>query len=204
MNASVTAVDLGRIGPGFADPALQSQAVFRATLQVLARPGTIQALRRDEPLPRGADAAAALVLLALLDHDCRLWLSPSLARGDAGAWLRFHTGCRIVDAPAAARFAWIAGVGELPSLADFAQGSEFEPETAATCIVQVREMVEGSGWTLGGPGIRGRRRLEVEGLGADFVRQWRVNHASFPCGVDLLLTAGSMLAGLPRTCSIED
>jgi len=138
----------------------------------------------------------------LLDQDCTLWLSPSLAGSAAAAWLRFHTGCRVVERAADAQFAWIAGVHELPRLDAFAQGSEFEPEKSTTCVVQVDALESHGGWTLRGPGVDRACGLAVAGLGDDFAAQWHDNHARFPCGVDLLFSAGERLAGMPRTTRI--
>lgn len=199
----MSTIDLSQIGPGFADLALGSQAVFRTTLQALSCPGQILTVSEEAPPPPYVHAAAALALLALLDQDCALWLSPTLVRSPAAAWLRFHTGCRIAERAADAQFAWIADVAELPALDEFAQGSEFEPEESTTCVVQVDSLENDRGWTLQGPGINGAFRLAVAGLGDDFVTQWQDNHARFPCGVDLLFTAGEHLAGLPRTTRIK-
>lgn len=197
-------IDLERVGPGFGNEALGSQAVFRAALRALAEPGRLQRVTSDACHPEGGAPAAAALLLALLDPDCTLWLAPSLARGSAQAWLRFHTGCRIVRHPQEARFAW-ADARELPDLSEFAQGSEFDPETSTTCIVQVDALSEdASGWCLRGPGIREQRGLRVDGLGREFVAQWRANARAFPAGIDVLLCAGEEMAGLARTTRIED
>ena len=199
----MNAIDLNQLGPGFADLALGSQAVFRTTLQALSCPGQILTMPKEAPPPPGVHAAAALALLALLDQDCALWLSPSLVRGPAAAWLRFHTGCRIVEHAADADFAWVASVSELPPLEVFAQGSEFEPEKSTTCVVQVDSLESDRGWTLQGPGINGACSLSVAGLDDDFVGRWQENHVRFPCGVDLLFSAGEHLAGLSRTTHIR-
>jgi alpha-D-ribose 1-methylphosphonate 5-triphosphate synthase subunit PhnH len=198
----MSGVDLRQIGPGFSDLALGSQAVFRTTLQALSHPGQILTMSQEAAPPHGAHAAAALALLALLDQDCSLWLSPALVGSAAAAWLRFHTGCRIAERAADAQFAWIANANELPALKAFAQGSEFEPEKSTTCVVQVDALENGVGWTLHGPGINGVRKLAVPGLGEDFIAQWQDNHGRFPCGVDLLFSAGELLVGMPRTTRI--
>lgn len=196
------AVDLRGVASAFSDPALGSQAVFRVVLQALSRPGRVRDVPSDAQHPDGAAPAAAALLLALLDPDCALWMAPRLAAGPAGAWLRFHTGCRIVEDPARADFAW-ADADQLPALDVFAQGREFEPEAGATCVVQVRALTEGGGWRLRGPGILDAARLGVEGLPDDFTEQWRANSARFPRGVDLLLCAGASLAGLSRTTRVD-
>lgn len=195
-------IDLSAVGPAFGDPPLASQAAFRAALDALARPGRIQRVVSDAQHPSGAVPSAAALALALLDPDCTLWLAPRLAQGSAAAWLSFHTGCRIVSELRAAQFLW-SDADQLPPLEALAQGSEFEPESSATCFVQVAALQAGAGWRLTGPGIEQAEHLTVRGLSATFVAQWCANHASFPRGVDLLLCAGEYVAGLPRTTALE-
>ncbi|MBN2691628.1 MAG: phosphonate C-P lyase system protein PhnH [Burkholderiaceae bacterium] len=204
MSAADTS-SLLSITPGFSDLAQGSQRVFRAALDALSRPGRIQTVRSDARIPFGtAHGAAANVLLALLDQDCTLWLSPSLASDPAAAYLRFHTGCQIVHAPEQAQFVWAANGAELPALDTLANGTEYAPEFGATCLVQVDALDDTAGWTLRGPGIRDTQRLAVQGLPSNFVAQWTACQTHFPQGVDMLLSAGDRLAGLPRTTRIED
>lgn len=192
------------ITPGFSDLAQGSQMVFRTTLDALSRPGLIQTVRSDAQIPAGAHPAAANVLLALLDQDCTLWLSASLRQGSAASYLRFHTGCQIMDAPEQAQFIWTASEPELPPLDTLRTGTEYEPELGATCIVQVDALSNDTGWTLRGPGIRATQRLAVQGLAADFTAQWADCQSHFPQGLDMLLTAGEKMVGLSRTTRIED
>jgi alpha-D-ribose 1-methylphosphonate 5-triphosphate synthase subunit PhnH len=208
MNALV---DLATIGAGFSDEARGSQAVFRAVLQALSHPGRPVTIAHDAQVPSRGHAASAGILLALMDADSRLWVSPALAASDAPAWLRFHTGCSVVDDPREAQFAWLAGsCNELPPLGAFAQGSQSYPDTSTTCVIDVKafaadDPVIGSAahWTLRGPGIAGASRLAVDGLPPDFLRQWAANHAAFPRGVDLLLATPGQVLGLPRTTRID-
>ena len=200
---------LNELGRGFADPALCSQSVFRHALDALSLPGRIAVLDASGPLknmqtPRGAHPAAAALLLALLDQDCKLWLSGGFSHSDAAAWLRFHTGCSIVQDPAQADFAWVAQAAELPLLARFSQGSAEYPDLSATFVIQVDSLqAQGSGWTLSGPGIEGSTQLHVGGLSPDFCSQRRAEQAHFPCGLDFLFTHGLSLVGLPRTTQLE-
>ncbi len=201
----MNATHLSTLGAGFADPALGSQAVFRAALQALSHPGRIVDLPHDAQTPPQGHGASAALLLALLDPDCRLWLSPSLAGTEAAGWLRFHTGCVLAGEPAEAQFAWIAEGDEAPALERFAQGSDADPDRSATCVLDVSALAEGAatGWTLRGPGIQAEARLAVEGLGAGFAAQWRANHAAFPRGVDVFFATPTQIAGLPRSTRIE-
>jgi len=196
---------LQRVRPGFDDPVMDSQAVFRRVLQALSMPGRVVEIPVRATLPecRGGSAAAQ-ALLALLDSKCSLWLSPSLQGSDAEAWLRFHTGCRCVSDPAQAQFLWLAAGDEWPSLAGLGHGTDESPDQSATCVMEVKSLHgdAGQGWLLQGPGIPGEQALSVQGMPVDFEAQWAANHALFPRGVDVLLAAQGELAGLPRTSRI--
>lgn len=195
-------VDLVGVGSGFADPVFESQAAFRGCLDALATPGSVVSLGAGlESLPDLHPAASAL-LLALLDQDTRLWLSPGLAAGRTAANLKFHTGCSLAASPGEADFALVANVDELPSLEAFSAGSEEYPERSATIVLQVPAILD-SGWRLTGPGIRNETRLSVPALGDGFIAQWGRNRARFPRGIDLYLVCGETLCGLPRTTHIE-
>ncbi|WP_026436241.1 phosphonate C-P lyase system protein PhnH [Acidovorax sp. JHL-9] len=202
----MTARVLSALGAGFSSEALGSQKVFRAVLQALSQPGQPVHLDHDAEVPAAGNGASAAALLALLDSDCTLWLSPRLAASDAGPWLRFHTGCQLVLNPGQARFAWVAQGDALPPLSTFAQGSDAYPDQSATCFVDVDRLAVGGGghglWRLSGPGIRTAQHLQVSGLPADFERQWADNHAAFPRGVDALLATATHVAGLSRTTRI--
>ena len=194
---------LASLGAGFSNEAFGSQAVFRAVLQALSHPGRTVAVEHDAQAPAVGHSASAAVLLALLDSDCTLWLSPKLAASDAGAWLRFHTGCTVVADAAQARFVWVAQGDALPALNRLALGTDIYPDQSATCVVDVSRAattVDASdAWHLRGPGIQEVAALQVDGLPDDFEAQWAANHAMFPRGVDLLLGTPDHIVGLPRT-----
>jgi alpha-D-ribose 1-methylphosphonate 5-triphosphate synthase subunit PhnH len=197
--------DLQHVVPGFDDPVAGSQAVFRHALQALSLPGRVVTLPRLGRLPAGGQAAAASLWLALLDSDCTLWLSASLRDADAPAWLRFHTGCRIVDELSQARFVWLAAGDAWPGLSEMAAGSDEYPDQSATCVMEMSRLQADAGgpWQLSGPGILGTQGLHAQGLPDDFVAQWQANHAAFPRGVDVFLTTATELVGLPRSTRLQ-
>lgn len=200
-------VQLSALGAGFSSEALGSQGVFRAVLRALSQPGSPVAVVHDAQVPATGHAASAAALLALLDSECTLWLSPALAASEAGHWLRFHTGCVLVDSPAQARFAWVAAGDALPALAGLPNGSDEYPDQSATLVIDVQVLaaaVDGAGdWRLTGPGIAAAHQLRVAGLPDGFVHQWAANHGAFPRGVDVLLATPTHIAGLPRTTRID-
>jgi alpha-D-ribose 1-methylphosphonate 5-triphosphate synthase subunit PhnH len=197
------ATDLQHIVGGFEHEAFGSQAAFRAAMNALSYPGRWTPMPLQAERPRQGHGAAAVLLLSLLDADCTVWLSPTLAASDAAPWLRFHTGCQRVTEASEAQFVWVAAGDAMPALASLPGGSDNQPDHSATCILDVLD-AEGDGdtWTLSGPGIQGATRLSVNGLPPGFAAQWAHNHASFPRGVDVFLSTPTHIAGLPRTTRI--
>jgi len=189
--------------PGFDHPVDDAQQVFRATLQAFAHPGRIEALAADCGVPDGLSPAMTALLLTLADSDTPVWLPADMA-ASAGAFLRFHCGCPLVDDVGAAQFVCVPARHAMPALRRCAQGDPAFPDRSATLIVEVASLDEGSTLTLRGPGIETTRTLRVGGLPEEFRRQWQANHAGFPLGVDLLLTAGQRICALPRTTLVED
>jgi alpha-D-ribose 1-methylphosphonate 5-triphosphate synthase subunit PhnH len=123
---------------------------------------------------------------------------------EARAWLVFHTGAPVVERPADARFAIATDVACLPPFSVFDAGTDERPERSATLVIQVDDLQGGGGRVLTGPGIAGRTTLDVTGVPPTFWDDLRDNHARFPRGVDVVLTAGTRLAALPRTTRVED
>jgi len=192
---------------GLRDPVLDSQRIFRAVLEATAHPGRILAVDGPAPDPELAPRwplypATTAVCLTLLDFETPLWLDPAARTPEVTDYLRFHCGCPIVDDPVAARFAVVAHASSMPALATFDPGTEEYPDRSATVIVQARTLST-AGRRITGPGIESEAQIEAEGVPARFWEDLRVNHARFPRGIDVLLTAGRSLAALPRTTRVE-
>jgi len=193
------------VAAGFADPVLGAQAAFRAVMAALARPGLLQPLEAAVAAPQPLTPELAVLALTLLDHDTALWLDPFLAASaSVAAWLAFQTGAPRVRDPHQADFALLRDWADLPALSEFALGSDEYPDRSTTLIVALPSLVGGAPLTLVGPGIDGRVAFAPVGLAAGFARQWAGNRALFPRGVDLLLTAEGVVAGLPRSTRIQE
>lgn len=195
---------MSALAAGFADPVFESQRVFRAAMQALARPGTPQAIAPDLAPPAPLSAEAAAVVLALADHETPLWLDAILAGSDAPDFLRFHTGAPIVTDPAQASFALVSEPALCPPLSRFAQGAPDYPERSTTLILSVARLHGGQELTLNGPGIAGEAQIAPSSLPDDFVWQWAANGALYPRGIDCLFVAPGAVAGLPRTTRIVE
>ncbi|HEY1935851.1 MAG TPA: phosphonate C-P lyase system protein PhnH [Acetobacteraceae bacterium] len=189
----------GIVLPGFAEPVAGAQACFRAVLDAMARPGQVHEAGAGLTPPAPLVPASAAVLLTLVDHDTPLWLDA--AAGSAREWIAFHCGAPIVEDAAACSFAlalsWL-DLGVLPA------GSYEAPETSATLIVQVRSLGSGQRFRLEGPGLREPVVLAIDGLPSGFAEIWQRNHALFPCGIDVVLCAGTRLAALPRSVTVRE
>ena len=187
---------------GYADPVLGAQGSFRAIMDALARPGTLQSLVLPRPSPP-LEAGLAAVLLTLADPDTPVWLDADLcATPGLEAWLAFHCAAPTTSASHLAQFAIASRADRLPPLADFAAGTDAYPDRSTTIALAVPALTGGRPLVLRGPGIDGDVRIAPTGLPDDFVGQWELNRAGFPRGVDLLLVCGDALIGLPRATRI--
>lgn len=189
----------------FVDAVSQSQLTFRAALHALAYPGRIVEIEQRCGVPAGMSPAMTALLLTLIDADTPVWL-PAGVRESVRQYLRFHCGCALVSEPCQARFVVVPAGFDAPDLALCHPGDSAYPDTSSTVLLEVDALsaTDGSPVFLKGPGIESRQALSVSGLPELFWDQWRANRRLFPMGVDVLLTQGERLCGLPRTVVVED
>ena len=185
-------LDSAALLPGFADPVLGSQSVFRAVLDAMSRPG------RPVACPEPVAAPAPLV-----DFDTPTWLDPALATPAVQSFLRFHTGAPLVADPAAAAFLLVADAAALPRLGGLTLGEDRYPDRSATLVVEVPALDGPEAGRFTGPGIETAEPARIAGLPAWFREDWAANGAAYPLGVDCLLTCGGRMLGLPRTTRWE-
>lgn len=191
---------IAALAPAFADPVLEAQLAFRATMNAMARPGCVSQFDCSLTPPSPLSAEAAAIALTLVDYETLVWLDAPLAGTDTVAdWLRFHTGARLADDPSCADFALISDAASLPDFALFSSGREDYPDRSTTLIVQVESLASGMSLKLSGPGIERTQLLLVEPLPVDFVDRAANNRHLFPRGVDLLLVSNGGVAGIPRS-----
>ena len=190
------------IAAGLADPAHDSQRLFRAVLNAFSHPGRIVTLP-DPPAAAGPlSRVATAFLLTLVDRDTPVWLTPAFDTTQVCEFLRFHAGAPIVKQPADALFAVLAPDQMLP-LDSFAIGTDPYPDRTATLVIELPSLCGGPERWWRGPGIEARQAVSISGLPDSFWTQWAANRALFPCGVDLVFAAGSDLIALPRSIAVE-
>ncbi|AJE45524.1 phosphonate C-P lyase system protein PhnH [Celeribacter indicus] len=180
---------------GFRDPPAQSARAFRAALEAMARPGTVQEVS-GAAAPAPVSEAAATLLLTLCDPETPLCLAGAHDRREIRDWIAFHTGAPLVGAEEAvfALGTWEA----LAPLGRFAIGTADYPDRSATLIVECDAFGTEGAARLTGPGIRDSAQFPLPDVAA--VRE---NAALFPLGLDFYFTCGTRLAGLPRSTHVE-
>ena len=186
---------------GFTEPVFDAQRIFRVVLAAIAEPGRVLPIDPGCAPPGSIDPAAAATVLALCDADTPLWLSPAMAV--AGDFFRFHTGAPIAATAGDALFV-LATAAERPMLASLCTGTADFPDRSATLILAVHTIVSDDGWRLSGPGIADVRTVLPQPIDDRFADEWRQNHARFPLGIDVVLTARDRIAGLPRSTRLEN
>lgn len=192
----------------FDTPVHDSQRVYRQLLSAMAEPGTLAEVS-GAPLPPPEAAigtACWATLLTLCDLDTRVWVAPELDAAGINEALAFHSGARLTERADEADFALVtpailAGQGGAEPPA-FQEGSDSYPDRSTTLVV-VLDCLEAAGpWRLSGPGIPGRRQLDVGQGGGALMTRLTANRARFPRGLDAILTCGSRLAAVPRSTRI--
>lgn len=179
------------------DPVHDTRDCFRALVDAMSRPGTVAA-SPTEP-------ATYAVLATLVDHEVTLFSPDDRIKTALANEGRLTEADReqadIVHAPDPAA----CPVGEL------SRGTLKEPSDGATVVYRVDELhadsempaADGTELALSGPGVEGRRRFGVEGFTLADARTLSESQASYPRGVDAILTTESEIVALPRSVELE-
>jgi alpha-D-ribose 1-methylphosphonate 5-triphosphate synthase subunit PhnH len=189
---------------GFANPVMESQAVFRAVMDGFSNPGHVGIATSTVEAPEPLGKAAASILLTLCDFETDVWLAPSISSPSIHGWVKFNAGAPLAAGPNQSAFAFVGETSEMPVLASFAMGNDEYPDTSTTVVLEIASLDGGAPLLLEGPGIKGRRLFAPRGLPDRLKDDWASNQASYPCGIDLILTAGDQFVCLPRTTRIRE
>ncbi|MEL7344310.1 MAG: phosphonate C-P lyase system protein PhnH [Pseudomonadota bacterium] len=179
---------------GFAEPAIGSAFAFRALIDAMARPGTINTLE-GAAAPAPMSPAAATAIATLCDPDTPVYLAARFDSAEVRDWIAFHTGAPLTG-PEHCRFA-VGGWDDLQPLDRFAIGTPEYPDRSATLIVDMPDL-QAVGARLTGPGIKASAALNLPEVAA-----FQTNARAFPLGLDFIFTAGTRVAALPRTTRVE-
>jgi alpha-D-ribose 1-methylphosphonate 5-triphosphate synthase subunit PhnH len=192
---------LNELPAGFKDPVSGPQQTFRAILQAMASPGQPIKIHSKLHIPDLLNTASAAACLTLLDDETPLWTDLSW-NSSAVNWFQSYCGCSVVTEPCMAHFALITQPAIMPPLDQFKIGDDRHPESAATLIVQVEKFNDHQAKILSGPGIKTTIQFGPAGIQPNFWKEWQLQAALFPLGVDIFFTSDDILAALPRTTQI--
>ena len=185
---------------GFSDKVLSAQSTFRAVMDAMARPGSIQRIASAAGAPLGMMPGSAAIALTLFDHDTPIWLDSKMsATPDVGKWLKFHTSAPVVADSSISSFALVGDPQNLPALERFAFGSNEYPDRSTTLILQVEGLGVGPAVELQGPGIDGTAVLCAAFQPHDLLERLSINAALFPRGIDVVLVHDDSIVAIPRT-----
>ena len=186
---------------GFKDPIADAQTCFRGVLDAMAHPGRIVPLDPPAEHPDGINAPALSVLLTLADYTTPIWMGredPQIA-----AYLGFHSGAPLTPHADTATFAWLPAESRPIDLTMFHPGDAEYPDRAATVLIDISGFEDGPPVSLSGPGIENEIHLAAAGLDASFWAAMTANNASYPLGVDIILTGPAAIVAIPRSITIE-
>jgi alpha-D-ribose 1-methylphosphonate 5-triphosphate synthase subunit PhnH len=185
-----------------------SQLVFRAVLEALARPGTAMALPSG-PLRVLAPAMVPVFALADLGTGvCVLDNEIPPSPGEFEHWadaLATATSAPLWPAELARLVAALRPVTD-DEVRGFCRGTPEAPEDAALVSLAVADVTGGDRrWRLSGPGIAGTATLAPRGLPDSFVAARTEAVGGYPAGIDVLLVTDDFrVVGLPRTTTITE
>jgi alpha-D-ribose 1-methylphosphonate 5-triphosphate synthase subunit PhnH len=192
-------VTVAELPAGLADKVLSAQSTFRAVMEAMARPGSVQRIRAAAGTPASMMHGTAAIALTLFDHDTPVWLDSAMsATSDVAKWLKFHTSAPVIADPSASSFAVIGDAQNLPTLERFAFGSNEYPDRSTTLILQVDSVTSGPAFELTGPGIDGAAVLQAT-IPANLLERLEINATLFPRGVDVVLVHDDAVVAIPRT-----
>ena len=188
---------------GFADKVMSAQSTFRAVMDAMAHPGSVQRIAVATGTPSRLMRGSAAIALTLFDHDTPVWLDPRISEtSDVAKWLKFHTGAPVIADCSVCSFALVGDPRALPALDRFALGSNEYPDRSTTLILQVGRLTQGPLFELRGPGIDGTATLRAEIQPRDLFERLAVNSALFPRGIDVVLVHDDAIVAIPRTTRI--
>jgi alpha-D-ribose 1-methylphosphonate 5-triphosphate synthase subunit PhnH len=196
-------MDVQELAPGFENPVLGPQQTFRAILEAMAHPGMRVKINSKLYIPELLNTASAAVCLTLFDDETPVWTDLSW-NSSAINWFQSQCGCSVVTEPCMAHFALITQPSTMPPLDDFKIGDDEHPESAATLIIQVDRFNGDKVKSLSGPGIKTTTYFSPKGIRPQFWKEWQLQAALFPLGVDVFFTCNDILAALPRTTQVSD
>lgn len=182
------------------------QHVYRKLIDAMSRPGTVQDIGSEiEKLGDfKGNEGALLVAMTVLDTEVTFHVF-SEKQEEVSQLISQLTNAKQAEAEEA-DFLFVlhdAAEGSLEAAIRRAKaGTLVNPHESATIIAWTSSLSDGNQIVLTGPGIKSETAAKLS-LGDEWMKAREEKNSEFPCGIDLIIIAGSSLLCLPRTTQIR-
>ncbi|MEI8069506.1 MAG: phosphonate C-P lyase system protein PhnH [Actinomycetota bacterium] len=172
--------------------------VFRAMLQTLSQPGTLESLTLSSKSQCPTQVA---LLLSLIDVETKFSVVSSVPEADQQQWTALIHAASGAPSASESQSEWVLSFGEpsIDILESIPRGTPHRPEMGCRLIVSCSEVrstpqfesseAEQNHTTISlrGPGIETENILHVAGLSQRFFEVLHDINGSFPAGIDVWL-----------------
>jgi len=180
-----------------------AQLVFRKVLDAMARPGKVAKLP-DIPLnPPAENKYPFLILFTLLDHEVGFEvLGAKNNAEEISRYIASNTGSSETSLENA-DFVLIYGGSSGGRIHEMKRGTLEYPDESVTLIYDVERIGTGMLLMISGPGIRAERKVAIDGIEEEEIRDMVRVNSEFPLGVDAIFSdrCGNILA-MPRSTKV--
>lgn len=187
--------------PGFSNPVLNSQTVYRSLMSAMAEPAKVICMEKYCQGPAGLFPTTAAIALTLFDNDTVIFNADNTA--SSNEWIRFHCGAPLTVHEPDAHYAIIPKNHAPINTSLLSIGSPEYPDKSATLLIEVESFNEGMALEATGPGIKESTRFRVTGLAPQWLQLMADNTGLFPQGIDYILLSPESLLCLPRTTRLR-
>jgi len=183
-----------------------AQLVFRKVLDAMARPGKVVNLSDISLNPPAENKYPFLILFTLLDHEVGFKVLGAKNKGDTEEMSRYitsNTGGR-ESSLENADFILIYGGSSGGRMHEMKRGTLEYPDESTTLIYDVERIGTGMLLTISGPGIRDERKMAIDGIKEEEIRDMVRVNSEFPLGIDVIFSDryGNIIA-LPRSMKVR-
>lgn len=188
------------------DVVFDAQQDFRKIMDVMARPGKIVQLKKDNmEINSNLNSGGCLIAFALLNADVSFFAEHNW---ELESFLTVNTSCAPTELEKA-DYLFVSGQSAHKYVENAKEGVLEYPENSATIIINTEKVSESplddsELITLDGPGVDGKKEVYIKGTSRDFFEAILEKNSEYPLGVDTFITdqEGNIMA-IPRTNKLQ-
>lgn len=185
------------------DPVFDCQQVFKALMNAMARPGTVQSIAPQAGHLEGERAPLLAAGLTLLDNWRKFYVDSDPELAQTLRELTYGVPAPLEEADYLFLVRPCAPEACEAALGAAKAGTLAEPDRSATFFVLLDALTGGPAMTLTGPGVDGAIQIHLPEAGSQWIRIRERMGFEFPCGIELcFVTPGGELMAVPRKVKI--